>query len=336
MKRFYVVGGTQTEDAASRDEWDGTFDRGIILEVDLDSGRVQRCAEHVTPPSARPEGRCSILFKAATVENHRLYACTQTEVIVYRVPEFEVEHYISHPCFNDVHHVRPYRSDRLLVANTGLDMVVEVTLDGKIVREWSAIGEDPWARFSRQTDYRRLPTTKPHLSHPNFTFFLHGDIWVTRFEQRDAICLTSDGRFDIGVERVHDGIVNDDIVYFTSVNGHVIGFDANNHRSILSVDLNAIVRRPSAIALGWCRGLCVLDSEHVLVGFSRLRETRFRENLRWLANVARGRTFTSSLPTRISEFDLKTGELCREFALEDYGMSAVFSIHRSDRDSGQE
>ncbi len=67
---------------------------------------------------------------------------------------------------------------------------MEVTPEGEILREWSVIGEDTWARFSRQIDYRKVPTTKPHRSHPNFAFLLEGDIWTTRCDQKDAICLT--------------------------------------------------------------------------------------------------------------------------------------------------
>lgn len=61
------------------------------------------------------------------------------------------------------------------------------------------------------------------FSHPNHVFELDGEVWVTRFEQRDAICLTtSSPRTDIAAQRSHDGYLFGDRVYFTTVDGHVV------------------------------------------------------------------------------------------------------------------
>ena len=88
--------------------------------------------------------RCSPLQERARVGDF-LYCCTQTEVIVLAPADLEEVAYISLPMFNDVHHVVPTGSGTLLVAVSGLELVVEITLEGDVVREWNVLGEDTWA-----------------------------------------------------------------------------------------------------------------------------------------------------------------------------------------------
>jgi hypothetical protein len=299
------------------------YRKGLVLRVDLDEDRVEQCVEYISPADVCANEDPAILFKSATLEDNRLYACTQTEVLVYRLPEFGVDHYISLPCFNDVHHVRPTLDNTLLVAISGLDMVVEVTLSGDVLREWNTLGEDPWGRFSRDVDYRRVASLKPHQSHPNQVFFIGDEIWATRFEQRDAICLTNpERRIDIGIERVHDGVVDDGKVYFTTVNGHVVIVDATTLETLDVIDLNEM-SMPNAL-LGWCRGI-MIDDQRIWVGFSRLRLTKFRENLSW---VRQG--FKHHLPTRIACYDLEERACIKEVDLQARGLDAVFSVFPTD------
>ncbi len=63
------------------------------------------------------------------------------------------------------------------------------------------------------------------------------------------------------------------------------------------------------------------------VGFSRLRPTKWDENVKWLKHQLGG-DGESLLPTRISVFNLTTEELVEEYILEDIGLNAVFSMHR--------
>ncbi|MGB6522849.1 MAG: hypothetical protein WBE83_13875, partial [Candidatus Cybelea sp.] len=158
------------------------FERGLILRVDPQRGSVERCVDYVTPHEASAQD-ASITFEGGVLEGQRLYTCTRTEAFVYRVPDFTPLARVSLPCFNDVHHVRPTKEGNLIVTNTGLDMVLETTLEGDVVREWGVHGESPWSRFSRDVDYRKVLTTKPHVSHPNFTFFIDDELWVTRCMQ---------------------------------------------------------------------------------------------------------------------------------------------------------
>ena len=72
--------------------------------------------------------------------------------------------------------------------------------------------------------------------------------------------------------------------------------------------------------LGWCRGILV-DGDRVWVGFSRIRPTRFRENVSWIA-----RGFQRDRGTHIGCYDLEQGTCLTEIDLEPTGLSALYSI----------
>ena len=224
MAKLYILGGRQRRPGLreTKQEWHW-YEAALILEVDTLSGIVRTCVEYETPREARASDKSSINFHCGARLGNRLYTCTTTEVLIFKLPQFERIGYISLPCFNDLHHVTPVSDGNLLVVSTGLDALFKLTPQGRILAEWSALGEDPWARFSRAVDYRRVETTKPHLSHPNFAFELDGEFWVTRFNQRDAISLNGCGkRIDIALEKPHDGLVCGDRIYFTVVDGKIV------------------------------------------------------------------------------------------------------------------
>ncbi len=318
--KFYVSGG-QTRSTVFRklEEWQ-SCERALVIELDPAKSRSQVCVEYVSPQEAIPETLPSILFKSATLLDNKLYTCTSTEVLVYELPSFRLAHYISLPCFNDLHHVYPSKRGTLLVVVTGLDMVVEITISGTVVREWSVLGEDLWARFSRQTDYRKVPTTKPHHSHPNHTFELGEEVWVTRLQQRDAICLTTPGpRIDIAVQRPHDGYVFGDRIYFTTVDGHIVMANRKTFQVEQVIDLNHI-RNQSDQVLGWCRGVLPVDERWLWVGFTRVRPTKFVENVSWIKHGHRHKS------THVALYDLERKTCEQEIELEPHGIGVVFSL----------
>jgi hypothetical protein len=334
VTKLYLVGGRQRTErplAAGIGDW-YEYEKAVILALDTDTGEAHTVVEYVSPPETRPVDEPTILFKSGTLDGDRLYVCTQTEILVYRLPDFTLQDYLSLPMFNDLHHVCPTADGTVLVANTGLDTVIEVRFDGTVVREWNTLGEDTWARFSRDVDYRRVKTTKPHRSHPNYVFHLRNEIWATRFEQRDAISLTSPGlRIDIGHERPHDGVVRDGRVLFTTVDGKIPVADEAALSITETFDLTRM--RPEPTILGWCRGLA-FDSDLLWVGFSRLRPTKFRENVGW---VLRG--FRHELGTHVACYDLERQLCVAEIDVEPFGLNAIFSIFvpghdRGDRASG--
>jgi len=211
------------------------------------------------------------------------------------------------------------------VVNTGLDMVLEMNLKGKIINEWSVIGENIWRRFNKNVDYRKMPTTKPHKSHPNYAFYLKDQLWITRFEQKDAICLKDfSKKINIKIGHPHDGIVKGDFIYFTTVNGYIVIVNAQTLKVEEIYDLNEITK--SKIALGWCRGISIIDQNKIWVGFSRLRPTPFQEHINWLKGKL-GLKDWRNLPTRIVEYDLFNKKLLEEFNLENFGLHTIFSIH---------
>lgn len=295
------------------------YARGRLLNVDSSTERVTDVLSYESPPDVIAEDEPAILFKQGTMGDGLMYLTTQTEVIVYRYPELEVAHYISLPRFNDVHHVRPTNRDTLLVVNTGLDQVLEMDYEGEVLKEWNALGKDPWDRFDATVDYRKVSSTKPYESHPNHVFTIDDEVFVTRFKQMDAVSVEDPSRrIEIGVERIHDGVVFGDHVYFTAVNGHVAVVDKESLELVELVDLAEI--EDSNRLLGWCRGIAP-DEDGVWVGFSRLRPTAVRENIAWVKSG-----FRKSMPTHIARYDLKTRTLEQRIELEDYDFNAVFSI----------
>ncbi|MGA7338872.1 MAG: hypothetical protein WBW91_19260, partial [Candidatus Sulfotelmatobacter sp.] len=223
------------------------------------------------------------------------------------------------------HHVTPASDGSLLVVSTGLDMVVKVSLCGEIVAEWSVLGEAPWPRFSRSIDYRKVETTKPHLSHPNFVFELDGEVWATRFHQRDAICLNGSGkRIEIAGECPHDGLVWGERILFTAVDGKIVAVNRHSLRIDQVIDLRQIQDRGKQVLPAWCRGLLPVDDRRIWVGFTRIRKTLFRENIRWAKSILREGTVVK--PTHIALFDIVDKQCLKEIDLEPYGMNTVFGI----------
>jgi hypothetical protein len=320
---LYVLGGKQRSLLLKDEEEWNLYESALILKVDARSGAVRTCIEYRSPSDVRPHDHSACLFKSGALAGDLLYACTNTEVLVFRLPAFERVNYISLPCFNDLHHVMPCGDGTLLVVNTGLDMVVRITPKGELVEEWNVLGGPAWQRFSREIDYRRVESTKPHRSHPNFVFQLGGDLWVTRLHQRDALCLTdSDQRIDIALESPHDGVVRGKEIYFTLVDGRVAVANTDTMTIDRVMDLKTM-DDPNAL-LGWCRGVLPVDRDRLWVGFSRVRKTRFQDNVLWVKRVFKEGMIEK--PTHISLFEIGHKRCAHEFDLELYGMNTIYSI----------
>ncbi|HEX2644357.1 MAG TPA: hypothetical protein VHU81_15280 [Thermoanaerobaculia bacterium] len=355
---LWVIGGEQRVSFNQLQEWN-RFKAALVVRVR--DGQAERVLEYQSPAEHCPETENpSQIFKAATVAGDKAYLCTLTEVLECDFPSFEVRRVFSHPCFNDLHHVLPAPDGRLFVAVTGLDAVAELSPDGELMRLISVVDASPWDRFSRDVDYRRVLTTKPHRSHPNHLFFLGDRLWVTRFEQRDAVPVPGvwlgDGpepkphkgngngqahgngadtpdAYQIEIEGVHDGHVLGDRLLFTAVNGHLIQFDVHTG-SRLALDLGQF-RMPGTPdddrPLGWCRGLLPVGDTRAWVGFTRIRYTRLRRNLSWIRHGFRETEHHRQRPTRIALYDLEEPALLQEIDLEEAGLGALFSVHRAPR-----
>jgi hypothetical protein len=328
MAKLYVLGGRERslglKEAGPKDEW-CLYEAALILEVDTETGEARTCVEYQSPREARAGDKPAAHFHSGALIGDMLYTCTTTEVLIYRLPGFEKIGYITLPCFNDLHHVTPSSDGNLLVVSTGLDMVVKITPQGKTVTEWSVLDEAPWTRFSPSTDYRKVDTTKPHLSHPNFAFELEDEVWATRAHQRDAVCLNRSGkRIAMDGEIPHDGLVNGDQIFFTNVDGKILIVDRRALRIDQVIDLAKIQDNDKEVLPAWCRGLLPVDERRMWVGFTRIRKTVFAENVRWVKSVLREGTIVK--PTHIALYDLVSHQRLREIDLEPHGMNSLFSI----------
>ena len=323
MSSLYVLGARQRESLVKHEEEWNLYDAALILEVNPQTGQVVKRVEYKSPDEAKAQRNSSIVFKSGTLVGNTLYACTSTEVLMFELPSFKQTGYVSLPCFNDVHHVTPSSDGNLVAVSTGLDMVFKFNRNGEMLAEWCVLEETPWTRFSRSVDYRKVESTKPHKSHPNFAFELEGELWVTRFRQRDAICLTKPGgRIDIAVETPHDGLVQGNSIYFTTVDGRIVVANARNRSVEQVIDLKQA--SDTNELLGWCRGISPLDNRLVWVGFTRVRKTKFMENVLWVKTVFREGMIVR--PTHIGLYDMIEKQCLQEIDLEPHGMNIIFSI----------
>ncbi|MEC8864518.1 MAG: hypothetical protein VXX31_16285 [Planctomycetota bacterium] len=335
MAQLLVVGGRQRRGAVGLQEWQA-YDQARVVIVDTDSGIAELYWTYETPQHLSAPSHPSQVFKSGFLEGDRLWLVTLTEVTVWDCHQRRVVSRWSHPWFNDLHHVRPLGADHWLVANTGLDQVLKLNSRGEVTEQWG-VGQVPtWERFDPEVDYRQVPTTKPHETHPNFVFIVEEDVWVTRFHPQDAICLSTERpALSIQAGGPHDGVEFEAGIGFTTVNG----FLGVCPRSVFSepkdaqdpmkwTELHSC--RPDSDLLGWCRGLHFSSDGEAWVGFSRLRPTKFRRHVSWLKHGFRSVGLHGTAPTRIARYDVRTGECLQEIDLEAVGLNAVFGIYEWD------
>lgn len=323
--KLLIVGGEQRSDAVWREEWQH-YQKALVLMVDWASGKAEQILEYVSPPQYMASGKANVLFKAGSLRGDRLYLCTQTEVLIYAYPSLRLLQHISLSCFNDLHHVAMI-GGHLAVVSTGLDMVLFLDDHYQPVSYHNVFGKKPWHKFSPDIDYRKWETTKPHEAHPNFIFEIDGEPWVSRCEQKDAVCLNDfSKRIDIGIERIHDGAVHGDHVFFTTVNGMICVANKTTYKVDAVYDLNKAFQQ--ANPLGWCRGLHV-EGDRLFVGFTAIRSTKLRENIAWIKQgFKKSIDEMRAFPARVVEYDMNTRSIVKEVQVAEAGMAAIFSIHK--------
>lgn len=320
-KQFLVSGGIQRKDAP-KSASGVIHKKARLIKINLDRKVSEIQMDYVSPKSVCPDKYPCIRFTAMTLEDNILYLCTGTEIFIYKYPDMTQMGYTSLPSFNDIHHIAPVE-DKIAVVSTGLDMIV--FLDSKTLKPVdykNALFHKPWNEFDINTDYRKINSTNPHEVHPNFIFESNGKLWVTRCKQRDAVCLDDPNRIiSMGVDvPIHDGHVIRDQIFFTSVDGKIIIVDKNKEIVKEIIDLNKIEkkRRP----LGWCRGIC-LDGNIAYIGFSQLRQTILKENIRWLLKFSGD---IIGYPTRIVAYDITKKEKIDEYVFPPGTLHDIFSI----------
>jgi hypothetical protein len=320
----WLTGGRQRATTQSHELF--RCDTALVLAIDIERKTARTLVEYKSRPEARPNKDSSVLFKSGHLTQNSLFLCTTTEVVILNRSTFDQENYISLPIFNDLHHVLSHPRKGVVVTSTGLDGVFQLNSCGRVVSEWSVTDEPIWSRFSKDVDYRMIISTKPHRSHPNFSFFLDDELYVNRFDQKDCICLTNPHlpSFKYGEVGGHDGILRGDFLYLTTVDGRVLIFHKKTRRLENIIDINEI--SDTDYALGWCRGVEVLGDGNVLVGFSRLRPTKWKQNIGWVKYRMGLSKHAPTLPTRLLCVAPNTRRILWELNLEPFGLNELFSV----------
>lgn len=320
-----IVGGVQKGDAHQK-EGVHRYAHARVTKLAVEGGDESVVFDYESPPAHCPDEDPSIVFTAAHVDDARIVVPTKTEVVVWDRKRQAVDQVISAPAFNDVHHAWPRAAGGYWVVNTGLDQLLAVDESATILEAHDVLGGEAWAHFDPAVDYRKVTSTKPHRAHPNYAFEFEGRLWVTRFKQRDCVAVDDvDARMPIDLQGCHDGFVLGDHVYFTTVDGHVVKTRPGLDRPAEVWNLATMV--PGLRKLGWCRGLHMLSPTHAIVGFSRLRITKWRENVAWAGGLAAVKAL-GHRPTRVTAFDLAAGRVLWNRDLET--VDAVFSLHVDD------
>ena len=323
LPKYFITGGRQRPSSLlSRAEW-FAYEKAVLIELDTDTGRSRPVLAYESPAGRRPAAKPSFVFKAGAWDGDHLLLCTQTEALWVDPESFEVTGTVSHPWLNDVHHVDVFDGG-IHFANTGLDCLIVLEPDGALRRCDPAQDEDLWARFDKDIDYRTVPTTKPHKSHPNYVFRTKHGVWLNRSLDKDAVCMDDRSRvIDLTAPGVpHDGIVRPDGVWFTTTEGHLLQCDPDAAKVVRNIELGTL--DPDAAPTRWCRGLHFQD-DLAYVGFSRLRPTKARANLSWVKRSL-GFKDTATHNSRVTAYDLKAGKLVGSWDMEEHGLNAVFSI----------
>ena len=276
---------------------------GVLGVLDAKTGEVIHQTEYRSPAELRGQQQ-KMQFTGTARTGDRLYACCHTEVVWFDDwPPTEPAGRVSIRGFNDLHHCIPWEGG-LAIANTGLETVDHVSLDGELLARWDLVEGLPDARaIDPELDYRRLDDTKPHLVHANHLFARDGSLWVTQLRAARAVRLCGDGQVAFEAGMPHDGRLIRDRLVFTTTNGHVVEVDPHSMEVLASHDLTPMT--PRTDVLGWCRGVCEdpRDPGGFFVAFSFPRPTRWREY------AFRLRYQQERAPTRIASYDVDSGRM---------------------------
>lgn len=314
---FLVSGARRNSEPFSNSNMAGCYD-ACIYEIDFGHKRILRKVFGPRPDRSIYPGGYTFSYRGSHFDGQTIHTCSHSEIVEIDYATFDVKDVFTHPVFNDLHHVRVFNGSKYFVS-TGVDHVGELRGDNSIHLH-PVILDDKLPSVNGGKDYRSLDT-KPHVSHPNFIFEINGEKWVTRFKQKDAVKLSDlNERMPIGDEAPHDGIVYENNVFFTTVDGKVVIVDGTSRDKLGEYDINEIVNVPK---LGWCRGIEVFNNM-AYVGFTAFRKTKHRENVRWLTNTWEKVRGTN--PGRIVKFDFQNQKVVDEMIFSVEELSVIFSI----------
>ena len=324
----FIITGAMTRPNASKLGEGKLYEKARLVRYHTEDRHTEILLEINEGGEHYPDETPNLEFTAATLSGDKLYLCTDTEVFIYSYPEIKLIKTASYPVFQNIHHIAPL-GDVVAVTSTGLDSVVLLDKEDLSFKEIISVLDPneyenaPWHKFSKTVDYRKVHSTKPHQAHPNHTFMLDDEIWVTRFNHRDAVCLRDvSQKIDLAIYGVHDGHVIGDYIYFTSVHGNIIIVDKYTRKVEEVIDLNVI--EDVGMPLGWCRGFAMVNENTAMIGYSKLRDTKIKENIAWVKEFVRGTT--RLLHTRVVTYDLDKKEKIAEYLMPKGSIDAIYSI----------
>jgi hypothetical protein len=279
-----------------------------LCRIQGDQSLEVLASQEYTPPPDIQHPNTNVIFKSAHRHQDRLWITTETEIVEYQLPQLQQVKTHSHPSFNDLHHVIKHK-DKLFVVNTGLNCVTEYDPNNQAVIHHK-VDSHSVLDVQQDTDYRQRVSTKPHLCHPNFCFVIDQQIWVTRCDLMDAICLDDHSkRIDIGSGLVHDGVVFNKYVYFSTVDGLIKIFNIESFCLIACIDMSLYVPDLN----GWCRGIMPLSYNRLLVGISQFRPSK--RPLKSKGSAA-----------RILCIDIHSQKLIWQSSTQELGIDTIFSL----------
>lgn len=300
------------------------YARAVLASLDLHSGEFSEVLSKSDGGENYPAEHPNQQYTAACLDGEILWLPTDTEILKYRLPDFELLACFSHPCFHNVHSVHVF-GDQLGVTSTGLDNVVLLNkATGSVEKIINTQGLDPWHRFDPETDYRLVHSTRPHDSHPNYLFKLDDRLWVTRCSTEDAVCLDDvTDRIDLGEGEdisAHDGLWWGDVLVFTRVDGQLIICDAGQRKVVENHDpFSAHRNRPK----GWCRGLYI-SGDMFYLGFSRLRKTNLKSKLKYLSQG--NFKYGSGNNALVVAYDMKKKHVERVYEAPEGMIDAIYGV----------
>lgn len=278
--------------------------------VDAETGELLHRCEYRTPSELQAPGQ-KMQFTGSAGADGRLYVCSHNEIVWFDDwPPTAPAGRVSIPGFNDLHHCIPWEGG-LAVANTGLETVDHVSLEGELLERWDLLeGLADARRIDPELEYNRLEDTKPHRVHANHLFVRQGELWVTQLLKCGAVCVKDLSRrvqFDTG--NPHDGRYIDGRLVFTTTNGHLVELDPESLDVLARHDLGRMT--PDAEMLGWCRGVCEAPGapRSFHVGFSFPRRSKWRE---YAFRVKFGE---NRLPSRLGLYDVERAAMVRSFEM---------------------
>jgi len=300
------------------------FNKAVIQIIDWDKKTIVDEISYKSPPENLGPG-LSMQFKGASIFKGKYFVVTNTEILRYQLSNWELETVISHPTFNDLHGVLPFKN-LLYVCNTGLEIVQAVSDNSEIKQEINLATVPTYERFNKNQDYRLIATTKPHEIHVNHLFVIDGELWATRGHKSDCINVYDDSqrislRCSSGNREnvlCHDGLVRDSLIYFTSVNGYILVVDKIKRTIVKEININRIKNLDKR--LGWVRGLEIVDN-YAFIATSKLRSTSFKAYTRW---VLTGNE--PSMKSSIIQIDLNKNKIVYRYEMDKYHSHAIYSI----------